>query len=235
MQTSDNLTFEYCVDCGCDSLPNCHGGTLYRDGKAGANNRIGDCPNMIEKRAKARRAASIKAAGLPRLYDNKTFENFDATDNPHALAKAKAWAADPTGWLYFFGPVGVGKTHLSCAALRGAITGAGRRGVYRSLPDLIAATMPASKPQGDIIGACVKRDCIIIDDLGAERDTAYALEGIYRLINGRVCDDRPTVIASNLSIIDMGRKGSDWIRIADRIAGMCGPDGVVKFTGESRR
>lgn len=222
-----------CPDCGEQSRDDCSGGYLYVDGKRTRE----DCP----KKAAAYRSMRInrvrKASGIPRLYEDKTFDNYDPADNPAALDIAQEWAADPAGWIFFYGPVGVGKTHLSCAAL-GEIINSGGSGRYRSQPDIIASAMPGANPRGDAIDRLVEVSCLVIDDLGAARDTGFAFEQTYRLINGRGNDMLPTVIASNWSIKDMAGKGVDWKRIADRIVGMCrseGQDRFIKMKGLSRR
>jgi DNA replication protein DnaC len=229
-----------CGLCGRPDRDNCISGNLYEihyppPPHAPVREFIGQCPNLTEKREREQRAGALARAGIPRLYAGKNFDNYDPTDNQSAWLHASAWAKHCSRWLYLFGPVGVGKTHLSCAALKEAITLGGRRGVYVSVPDLVASAMPAAKPAEDPVALCIRYDLLVIDDLGAERDTPFAREIIYRLINGRYCDDRPTIIASNWSVGDMARQGIDYKRAADRIAEMCGPDRVVRLTGESRR
>lgn len=41
---------------------------------------------------------------------------------------------------------------------------------------------------------------LILDDLGIERDTSYAREQVYNIINSRYLKGRPTIFTTNLSL-----------------------------------
>ena len=74
---------------------------------------------------------------------------------------------------------------------------------------------------------------LIIDDLGAERGTDYAIEKVYDIIDSRYRSNKPVILTTNLSIEQM--KSCDdirYTRIYDRIFEMCYP---VKVTGFSWR
>lgn len=74
---------------------------------------------------------------------------------------------------------------------------------------------------------------LIIDDLGAERGTDYAIEKVYDIIDSRYRNGKPVILTTNLSIEQM--KSCDDIRysrIYDRIFEMCYP---VKVNGFSWR
>lgn len=74
---------------------------------------------------------------------------------------------------------------------------------------------------------------LIIDDLGIERDTEYALEQVYNIIDTRYKSGKPLIITTNLTLeelknpIDVAHK-----RIYDRVLGMCVP---VMFNGSNFR
>ena len=74
---------------------------------------------------------------------------------------------------------------------------------------------------------------LIIDDLGIERDTEYALEQVYNIIDTRYKSGKPLIITTNLTLeelknpIDAAHK-----RIYDRVLGMCVP---VMFNGSNFR
>lgn len=74
---------------------------------------------------------------------------------------------------------------------------------------------------------------LIIDDLGAERGTDYAIEKVYDIIDSRYRSNKPVILTTNLTIEQM--KSCDDIRysrIYDRIFEMCYP---VKVNGFSWR
>ena len=74
---------------------------------------------------------------------------------------------------------------------------------------------------------------LIIDDLGIERGTEYALEQVYNIIDTRYKSGKPLIITTNLTLeelknpIDVAHK-----RIYDRVLGMCVP---VMFNGSNFR
>ena len=74
---------------------------------------------------------------------------------------------------------------------------------------------------------------LIIDDLGIERGTEYALEQVYNVIDTRYKSGKPLIITTNLTLDEL--KYSTDIphkRIYDRVLGMCVP---VMFNGVNFR
>ena len=76
-------------------------------------------------------------------------------------------------------------------------------------------------------------DLLILDDLGAERQSDFALEQVFNVIDNRYKSEQPVIITTNLSLSEL-KNPSDikYKRIYDRILEMCVP---LKFEGESRR
>lgn len=74
---------------------------------------------------------------------------------------------------------------------------------------------------------------LIIDDLGAERGTDYAMEKVYDIIDSRYRSGKPAIFTTNLTMREM-KECTDirYNRIYDRIFEMCYP---VKFEGMSWR
>lgn len=74
---------------------------------------------------------------------------------------------------------------------------------------------------------------LIIDDLGAERATDYALEKVYNIVDSRYRSGKPVVFTTNLTINQL-KENNDvrYKRIYDRIFEMCYP---VRFVGLSWR
>jgi DNA replication protein DnaC len=75
-------------------------------------------------------------------------------------------------------------------------------------------------------------DLLLLDDLGAERETEWAIETLYLLIDHRVKHELPTIITTNLTISEFVKRadgeftanyGDDPIycaRIYSRLRGM---------------
>lgn len=76
-------------------------------------------------------------------------------------------------------------------------------------------------------------DLLILDDFGMERQTDYAREQLFQLIDGRYLARRPLIITTNLSLRDL-KQPTDLAqqRIFDRVLELCVP---VCFDGESLR
>lgn len=74
---------------------------------------------------------------------------------------------------------------------------------------------------------------LIIDDLGTERDTNYAMEQVYKVIDDRYKNNLPMIITTNLSVNDLKNpKKVEYSRIYDRILEKCTP---VEFRGKNYR
>lgn len=74
---------------------------------------------------------------------------------------------------------------------------------------------------------------LVIDDLGAERSTDYALEKVYGIIDNRYRAKKPLILTTNLTLSQM-QVASDirYERIYDRVFEMCYP---LEFKGVSWR
>jgi DNA replication protein DnaC len=82
----------------------------------------------------------------------------------------------------------------------------------------------------DIIERHANANIIVLDDLGVERSSEFAIQSLYIIIDKRYSEMRPTIITSNLSLEEIDVKLGD--RIASRIAGMCR---VIELKGRDRR
>ena len=74
---------------------------------------------------------------------------------------------------------------------------------------------------------------LIIDDLGIERGTEYALEQVYNVIDTRYKSGKPLIVTTNLTLDELkAPTGIPHKRIYDRVIGMCVP---VMFNGVNFR
>lgn len=75
---------------------------------------------------------------------------------------------------------------------------------------------------------------LVIDDLGVERDTGYAAEQVFAVIDARCRSNLPTIVTTNLTPQEMDKPETmQYRRIFDRIVEMCPVSLLVD--GESRR
>lgn len=71
---------------------------------------------------------------------------------------------------------------------------------------------------------------LILDDIGVEKTSEWAVERLYALINYRVNEEKAMIITSNLTLPELSQKLND--RIASRINGACD---IVQIIGHDRR
>lgn len=74
---------------------------------------------------------------------------------------------------------------------------------------------------------------LILDDVGAERDTDFAREQLCAVIDDRAESGKPLIVTTNFSLDEMkSSTDKEMQRIFDRLGALCVP---VSVTGESRR
>ena len=133
--------------------------------------------------------------------------------------------------LLFYGSVGSGKTYLACSIANALIEqyqiGVKIRNFAQLINDLQKGSFDFDK--NEYIDSIVNTSVLILDDLGIERDTAYAKEQVYNIINNRYLKQKPTIFTTNLpyDTIYGCTEGVEYQRIYSRIIEMCIPVMVV--------
>jgi DNA replication protein DnaC len=102
-------------------------------------------------------------------------------------------------WLH--GDIGTGKTTIALL-IAGAAQEAGRSVAIYSTPLLLAelrATYDADSTDSfmQLFRRLTTVDLLVLDDLGAERETEWVLEQLFSLVNERWQDERSIVVTSN--------------------------------------
>ena len=171
---------------------------------------------ILELRSTTPEQASRVGHIEPQMLQRMTFETFDARgNNPNpgqrasleaALSAAKNFAADTDGWLTLSGNTGVGKTHLAVAiAAERLATGAPVMFAFvPELMDYLRYTFgPESPVTYDRVFEQVKNtSLLILDDLGKEQSSKWAVEKLYQIIVHRHNARLPTVITSMMEFSD---------------------------------
>ncbi len=129
--------------------------------------------------------------------------------------------------LIFFGNVGSGKSFLaSCIAnylIEEELLPVKMRNFSEIINDLQSGGF--SLDRNKYIESLVNVPLLILDDLGIERDTAYAKEQVYNIVNSRYLKHKPTIITTNLpwDVISNEDEDLEYQRIYSRIVEMCVP------------
>ena len=127
--------------------------------------------------------------------------------------------------FYFQGKTGSGKTHVACAILNNLILTRGIEGRYCHITqDLFIPIKEVYDGNSTRTASQIEREyqetpILIIDDLGVQKDTLWALEILYNLIDTRYSKERTTIITSNKAMDYW--EGIFENRIYSRLVEMC--------------
>lgn len=164
---------------------------------------------------------------------------FDSADMTPELRKCQRYAEK---WpemrkknigLLLFGGVGTGKS-FAAACIANAVLDRELPVLFTSIPMIISGLTGMFKEERvSYIKSLSQFSLVVIDDLGAERETEFAREVMFDIVDTRYKSGKPLIVTTNLSLQDLKKPGSlDLARIYDRILEMCVP---IRFAGESRR
>jgi len=138
--------------------------------------------------------------------------------------------------LLFCGTVGSGKTYLACCIANALIEEYMIRVKIRNFAQIINDLQKSGfdLDKNEYIESLTNVSVLILDDLGIERDTSYAKEQVYNIVNSRYLKQKPTIFATNLPYekIQNSDDGVEYERIYSRIIEMCIP---IKVMGEDFR
>ena len=140
---------------------------------------------------------------------------------------------------YIVGPVGVGKTHMAARMAKQALsenasvkflTGGE---FLRSIRD----TFGGEGSEGDILSKLRSCDLLVLDDLGKDKPTDWAVSMLFQLIDARYNEELPTVVTSQYERDELLRRLSageaDTARaIVSRLFEMCPR---IRLDGKDRR
>lgn len=184
-----------------------------------------------------RRVGRYRETGFPeREMQTWNFENDDMT-NPRITEAMKKYVEHFEHFrkhgkgLLLYGSCGTGKTYAACEVAN-ALIDKGYSAFVTNFARIINTLQGVYEKQ-DYIDSLNRFQLLVIDDLGIERDTPYAKEQVFNVVDSRYRIGLPMIITTNLTI-DKIRKSGDIAngRIYDRILERCHP---VEVIGVSRR
>ncbi len=152
------------------------------------------------------------------IYSKRTFGSFTfrereslQTDEVDSLKRAfkacQEYAENPHGWLLLMGGYASGKTHLA-AAIANYRLNTGDSPMFVVVPDLLdhlrATFNPNSAiPYDKLFNQVRSARLLILDDLGTQSATPWAMEKLYQIINHRYEAELPTVITTSSELKDI--------------------------------
>jgi DNA replication protein DnaC len=199
-------------------------------------------------RTKNNQAKMIEAARIPRRYDQCSLQNFYPVKGngtqlrafQYAWRLAREYPAVDRG-LVFMGPVGVGKTHLSVAILRGLV----EKGVpclFCEFGSLLKEIQNSYNPISQtselkVLAPVFEAEVLVLDELGASKPTDWVRDTMMQIINTRYNDKKLTIFTTNY--LDGRRTERDetledriGVRLRSRLYEMCK---TIHIEGEDYR
>lgn len=203
----------------------------------------------------------IGDSGMNARFLRRTFETYQPTrENQKALRVCKQYAdtfrekqprynPEPgRNGLFITGPKGTGKTHLA-AAIANQLMQEGTAVICMTMIDLldrIKKTYEQNRQyggetnEGNILSTYKSVPLLIIDDMGKEPATEWAVSKIYAIINARYEAYMPTIITTNYTDSELVRRltpkdSADQTTAdatIDRLREMCS---AIVTTGDSWR
>ena len=188
-------------------------------------------------------------AGIPTIYRGKVFADFDGIHNMRAKQIMSAYVSHwggtgphaPPPFAFLVGGVkGTGKTLLACCTATELYRWHGVSASYWTVPNLLQAlrdTYSQEKREDGssaftaLLNFLKKSELVVLDDLGVENPTAWAMEQLFTIFDTRYSHRRSTIVTSNEShstlIAQLGRITS---RLSDTALSE-----VIRFEGPDRR
>jgi DNA replication protein DnaC len=190
-----------------------------------------------EKRDLMERIKRYRKMGFPESQMQYwTFENDDQS-RPKLTEMAKRYVNNFNKFygegkgLLLHGDVGTGKTYIACM-IANALIDQGYPVLVTNFARILN-TLQSTFERQEYLDSLNQFKLLVIDDLGVERDTGFAKEQVFNIIDSRYRAGKPMIITTNLSMQKLATESdlSDK-RVYDRIIERCFP---VEVSGESRR
>lgn len=185
-----------------------------------------------EKRAAQERVAAwqrkIGFSGIPERFQGRTLDGFVASTD--AQRRALAFCVEYAGGFddvsrtgrsaLFVGRPGTGKTHLACAVGMQIMRHKNRTVWFTTVMRAIrrvkdAWSRDAKESEGEAVAAMVVPDLLILDEVGVQFGSEFERNILFDALNERYERRRPTILMSNLSVVEVGEYLGE--RIVDRI------------------
>jgi DNA replication protein DnaC len=169
-----------------------------------------------EKRVKQKSILS----GVPLRYKECRFENFQGGQKIIETIKPLSNSQESA---VLTGSTGSGKTHLAVALMAEYLTDDPAAPMFITVPELLLKirscfSEKATTTEEEIVEQYSSCEFLVLDDLGAEKESEFVITTLYLIINRRNNYGRKTIITTNLSLQEIETKLG--ARIASRLSEM---------------
>ena len=170
----------------------------------------------VDPKPEPEKTWQMQYSGVPKLFRGCTFESYQGNDKLVTDLIAIAGSDDH---VIIRGNTGCGKTHLAVAMIQGQTA---LRTLFVTVPDLLLKIRSSFNGGGEredeIIGRYSEIAILVLDDMGAEKPSEFAITTLYIILDRRIRECRKTIITTNLSKEEIAE--TFGARIASRLAGM---------------
>ena len=182
-----------------------------------------------KKREHMEHIARLRSAGLQdKALRDYTFENDRGYNSEISKAHeyVEQWnkMKSMSMGLLLWGDTGTGKSFFA-GCIANALINKGIPVLMTNFARILnTLTCMYSEDRNEFIDGFNKYELLIIDDLGMERNSEFALEQVYNIIDSRYRSKKPLIVTTNLTLSEL-KDPSDLAhrRIYDRILERCVP------------
>ena len=192
----------------------------------------------MKRRQRMERIKRRKAQGLQDRYLYEYTFAHDSGENP-VMEKARAYVDHWPGTfkrnigLLLFGDVGTGKS-FAAGCIANALLEQDVPVLMTNFPTILARLSGTfGEDRAAFLDSLGDYDLLIIDDLGAERNTGYSMEQMFSIVDSRYRSGKPLIVTTNLKLDELKHPPDlAHARIYDRILERCAP---ILFAGKNFR
>ena len=204
-----------------------------------AKNQAAEVDAERRRQEEADRIMRLRNAGITsQTHRNARFDADDGKNQaPMAVLRryAENWEImkrDKHG-LLLYGGVGTGKSYGAACIANHLIERKTPVCMVNLSSVLNSISGYQSEDKNSFIADLMRYPLLILDDVGMERQTEYAMEQVFNVIDARYRSGMPLIVTTNLSLAELkAPRSRDHARIYDRILEMCLP---VNFGSHGRR
>ena len=191
-----------------------------------------------ERRQRMDRIRRRKAQGLQDRYLYEYTFDRDNGENPvmvkiHAYVDHWKEAFEKNIGLLLFGDVGTGKS-FAAGCIANSLLDRDVPVLMTNFPSILARLGGTfGEERTAFLDSLGDYDLLIIDDLGVERSTEYAMEQMFSIVDSRYRSGKPLIVTTNLKLDELKHPlDLAHARIYDRILERCAP---ILFAGKKFR